>query len=173
MARLIDGYERSCIGTEPFGDSLFRPGVIMALFHDMGYVRELDDRTHGNGAGYTLTHVSRGSRFLKDYLPKIGMAEMADIAAELIHFTGYEMPVGRINVPSPIYRFRFPDPRLNRSGTFLRNLHQRVDHFVAGRGMAEIQLVQILQERSDHSVMYRAGHAVNPDRESFSLDIRG
>jgi hypothetical protein len=104
MARLIDGYERSRIGTQPFGDALFRLGVITALFHDMGYVRELSDREHMNGAEYTLTHVSRGSVFLRDYLPKIGMPEMADIAAELIHFTGYETPVGRINVPSPIYR---------------------------------------------------------------------
>lgn len=104
MARLIDGYERSRIGTQPFGDSLFRLGVITALFHDMGYVRALDDHTHKNGAEYTLTHVSRGSVFLKDYLPKIGMPEMADIATELIHFTGYEIPVGQIKVPSPIYR---------------------------------------------------------------------
>lgn len=104
MARLIDGYERSRIGTQPFGDALFRLGVITALFHDMGYVRELSDREHHNGAEYTLTHVSRGAVFLRDYLPKIGMPEMAEIAAELIHFTGYETPVGRINVPSPIYR---------------------------------------------------------------------
>ena len=104
MARLIDGYERARIGTEPFGDSLFRLGVITALFHDMGYVRELDDHTHKNGAEFTLTHVSRGSVFLQDYLPKIGMAEMADIAAELIHFTGYERPVSTIKVPSPIYK---------------------------------------------------------------------
>jgi hypothetical protein len=104
MARLIDGYERGRIGTQPFGESLFRLGVITALFHDVGYVRKLKDHVHKNGAEYTLTHVSRGSRFLKDYLPKIGMAAMADIAAELIHFTGYEMPVGKINMPSPIYR---------------------------------------------------------------------
>ena len=56
------------------------------------------------GAEYTLTNVSRGSVFLKDYLPKIGMPEMADIATELIHFTGYEIPVAKIKVPSPIYR---------------------------------------------------------------------
>ena len=104
MARLIDGYERSRVGTEPFGDSMFRLGVITALFHDMGYVRELKDHEHRNGAEYTLTHVSRGSVFLKQYLPRIGMAEMADIAAQLIHFTGYEMPVANIQVPSPIYR---------------------------------------------------------------------
>ena len=104
MARLIDGYERSRVGSQSFGDALFRLGVITALFHDMGYVRALDDHEHKNGAEYTLTHVSRGSVFLRDYLPKIGMAEMADIAAELIHFTGYETPVGKIKVPSPIYR---------------------------------------------------------------------
>src|SRR3990172_1421486 len=104
MARLINGYERGRIGTQPLGDSLFRLGVITALFHDCGYVRELTDQAHKNGAEYTLTHVSRGSHFLKYYLPKIGMAEVADIAAELIHFTGYEMAVSKINVPSPLYR---------------------------------------------------------------------
>ena len=104
MARLIDGYERTRVGMQPFGDSLFRLGVITALFHDVGYLRRLKDHKHKNGAEYTLTHVSRGSHFLKDYLPGIGMADMADIAAKLIHFTGFEIPVGKINVPSPIYR---------------------------------------------------------------------
>ena len=104
MARLIDGYERGCVGSQPFGDSLFRLGVITALFHDCGYVRELTDQTHNNGAEFTLTHVSRGSHFLKAYLPNIGMADVAAIDAELIHFTGYEMAVNKINVPSPIYR---------------------------------------------------------------------
>jgi hypothetical protein len=104
MARLIDGYERTRVGTQPFGDSLFRLGVITALFHDMGYVRELSDRKHKNGAEFTRTHVSRGSHFLKSYLPQIGMPEMADIAAELIHFTGYETPVSQIKVPSPIFK---------------------------------------------------------------------
>ena len=70
----------------------------------MGYVRKLDDHSSRNGAEYTLTHVSRGSHFLKDYLPRIGLPEMADIAAELIHFTGYETPVSKIKVPSPMYK---------------------------------------------------------------------
>jgi len=103
MARLIDGYERTP-DTEALGASLSRLGVITALFHDAGYVRERDDHTSTNGAEYTRTHVSRGARFLKAYLPKIGMPEMAGIAAELIHFTGYEKPVSQIGVPSPMYR---------------------------------------------------------------------
>lgn len=104
MARLVDGYERARNGTRPFGSSLFCLGVITALFHDIGYVRKRRDHAHKNGAEYTLTHVSRGSRFLREYLPNIGMAEAADVAAELIHFTGYEKQVARINVPSPIHR---------------------------------------------------------------------
>ena len=103
-ARLIDGYERTHVGTPSFGDPLFRLGVIIALFHDVGYLRKLKDHTHKNGAEYTLTHVSRGSHFIKDYLPQIGMAHMADIAANLIHFTGYEKSVAKIEVPSLIYR---------------------------------------------------------------------
>lgn len=102
-ARLIDGYERTP-GTERFGDALFRLGVITALFHDVGYVRARNDRTSKNGAEYTRTHVSRGAQFLRDYLPKIGMPDAAAIAAELIHFTGYETPVSQIEVPAPIYK---------------------------------------------------------------------
>jgi len=104
MARLIDGYERARIGLAPLDASMFRLGVITALFHDCGYVRTLDDTQHKNGGELTLTHVSRGARFLKDYLPKIGMGEMADIAAALIHFTGYEIPIAQIKVPSLEYK---------------------------------------------------------------------
>ena len=104
MARLMDGYERAEIGAERLEASHFSLGVITALFHDCGYIRELDDMEHRNGAELTLTHVSRGARFLKAYLPTIGMAEMADIAATLIHFTGYEIPVARITVPSLRYK---------------------------------------------------------------------
>jgi hypothetical protein len=52
----------------------------------------------------TLTHVSRGAHFLQHYLPKIGMGHVADIAAELIHFTGYEVAVANISMPSPVHR---------------------------------------------------------------------
>ena len=104
MARLINGYERGRIGAQPIDESLFRLGVITALFHDCGYVRQLSDQTHKNGAEMTLTHVSRGAHFLQDYLPKIGMGNVADIAAELIHFTGYEVAVAKINVPAPVHR---------------------------------------------------------------------
>jgi hypothetical protein len=104
MARLIDGYERARMGLEPLDAAMFRLGVITALFHDCGYIRTLDDKQHRNGGELTLTHVSRGARFLRDYLPKIGMGEVAGVAASLIHFTGYEIPVCEINVPSLGYK---------------------------------------------------------------------
>jgi hypothetical protein len=104
MARLINGYERGRIGLEPLDAPKFRLGVITALFHDIGYIRTLDDTRHKNGGELTLTHVSRGARFLKDYLPRLGMSAEADIAASLIHFTGYEMPVSEIKVPSLAYK---------------------------------------------------------------------
>jgi hypothetical protein len=100
MARLMEGYEHAKIGLEPFGARLFALGVVTALFHDCGYVRELDDTVHRNGGELMLTHVSRGARFLQRHLPRIGMGEMADVAAALIHFTGYEIPVAQIKVPT-------------------------------------------------------------------------
>jgi hypothetical protein len=103
MARLMDGYERTT-EADRFEAPLFSLGIVTALFHDAGYVRRLDDTQHRNGAEMTLTHVSRGARFLKTYLPLIGMSEMADAGAALIHFTGYEIPVSQIPVPSLRYK---------------------------------------------------------------------
>ncbi len=103
-ARLIDGYQRARVGVEPLDAPMFRLGIITALFHDCGYVRSLDDKEHRNGGELTLTHVSHSARFLREYLPGIGMGEMADIAAALVHFTGYEIPVAQIKVPSLSYK---------------------------------------------------------------------
>ena len=100
MARLIDGYERSRIGAQTLDAPLFRLGIVVALFHDSGYLLALDDKQHKTGGEVTLTHVSRGADFLKRYLPNIGMGEVADVAAQLVHFTGFETPVAKIEVPS-------------------------------------------------------------------------
>jgi hypothetical protein len=104
MARLIDGHERMVARPERFGAALFRLGIVTALFHDAGYVRTLEDTASRNGAELTLTHVSRGARFLSSYLPSIGMGDLADASAALIHFTGYEVPVAEIAVPSARYK---------------------------------------------------------------------
>ena len=104
MARLLDGYERSRGDGPAIGERNFQLGTICALYHDMGYIRRLNDKKHAKGAEYTTTHVTRGSRFLREYFPAIGMADLADIAAQIIHFTGYERPVASIRVSDPIYR---------------------------------------------------------------------
>jgi hypothetical protein len=103
MGRLMDGCVRAT-SIATLGERLFELGVVTALFHDCGYIRHRKDTRHQHGAEYTTTHVSRGARFLEEYLPKIGMGEFAEVAARLIHFTGYEMPISRIRVPGPEFR---------------------------------------------------------------------
>lgn len=104
MARLMDGYERGGREWGPLGERLFRFGVVLALFHDVGYVRRQHDRRHANGAEYTLTHVSRGAVFLDHYLDQVELGDLKPLARRLVHFTGYEMPVDRIRVSDPLMR---------------------------------------------------------------------
>jgi hypothetical protein len=104
MARLLDGYERSRGDGPAIGERLFQLGVICALYHDAGYIRHANDHRHRRGAEYTATHVTRGGRYLKKYLPGIGMGEYAEVAGPILHFTGYERPVASIRVPNPIFK---------------------------------------------------------------------
>jgi hypothetical protein len=104
MARLLDGYERARGDGPAIPERLFQLGVICALYHDMGYIRRVNDTKHRTGAEYTSTHVSRGARFLREYMPAIGMPEYADVAGQIVHFTGYERPVASIRVPEPIFK---------------------------------------------------------------------
>jgi hypothetical protein len=103
MARLIDGCVRAT-GADTITERLFRLGIVAALYHDCGYIRHRKDTRHENGAEYTSVHVSRGARFLEEYLPKIGMADLAQAAARIVHFTGYEIPVDKIKVAGPEFR---------------------------------------------------------------------
>lgn len=104
MTRLMDGYERSRNGTAALGVRFFQLGVIVGLFHDVGYLRHTTDTTAKNGAEYTLSHVSRGAEFLRHYMPQIGLGDCAEEAAELIHFTGFEKRVADILVQDPVLR---------------------------------------------------------------------
>jgi len=104
MARLMDGYERTKDRSGELGARIFRFGIVAALFHDIGYLRKVNDTRHRNGAEYTFRHVSRGAKFLEDYMNRIGMAELAPIAGQIIHFTGYEKPIAKIDVPNLTFR---------------------------------------------------------------------
>jgi hypothetical protein len=110
LARLIDGHERTASKETRIGSERATLGVITALFHDSGYIRHEQDHHHHNGAEYTLIHVSRSAEFLKRYMHKIGMGEMAQHAAQMVHYTGYEISPAEI---------RLPDAQTHRVGHLL------------------------------------------------------
>lgn len=102
-ARLMDGYERSQKSGEGLGEELFIFGTLLALFHDSGYLRKRGSEDHKQGAEFTLVHVARSGQLLKQYMRESGLDHLADTAAQVVHFTGYEVPVERIQV-APAYR---------------------------------------------------------------------
>jgi len=104
LARLIVGYERQAAEPMRLGAERAIAGIVTGLFHDVGYLRRTEDRGSRNGAEFTSTHVSRGARFLEDFLPTIGFGPWVPVAREIIHFTGYEVPFARIEA-------KVPDPR--------------------------------------------------------------
>ena len=68
MARLMVGYERSYVGTDmALGAERAAVGIFLALFHDIGYLRERTEEAQ-NGAEFTRNHVTRSARFMDFYL---------------------------------------------------------------------------------------------------------
>ena len=104
MARLMSGYERSREHSEAIGARHFALSIVTALFHDVGYIRRRHDTRSVSGAVYTLRHVARGSVFLHDYVRELGITDLAPVAAQLIHFTGYEIPAAKIKLPNLLFR---------------------------------------------------------------------
>jgi hypothetical protein len=102
-ARLLDGYERSVPLDQRVGTRRAVLGVIIALFHDAGYIRRTGEVAR-NGAEYTFTHVERSADFLRRYLPQIGFEAEAELAGQIVHYTGYEMALDRIEVRDPLDR---------------------------------------------------------------------
>jgi hypothetical protein len=101
-ARLIAGYELTADESEKLGPDRVVIGIICALFHDSGYIRESGDSEHRNGAELTNCHVSRSASWLRDYLPTLGLSAYADCAAEIVHFTGYEKALDQIVLDDPL-----------------------------------------------------------------------
>jgi len=111
MTRLMDGYQRSRKATRSRASdspalpaACFSLGVVTALYHDFGYLRRRRDRKHHYGAEYTLTHVTRGSRHLHRYLPRIGLKRYASAGATLVHYTGYERRAETIPLNNTLLR---------------------------------------------------------------------
>lgn len=100
FARLLQGHERSVAADQQLGGRRAALGVISALFHDAGYIRKTSDHAE-NGAEFTFTHVGRSGEFLADFLPMVGFDREAEMATQLVHFTGYELALDAIQVPDP------------------------------------------------------------------------
>ncbi|ARN74759.1 hypothetical protein [Oceanicoccus sagamiensis] len=98
MARLLDGYEHNQPAAEQLGPELALTGLIVALFHDSGYIRRHDETDIQHGAEYTKIHVSRSAQFMAEYLPSIGRADIVTITGKLVHFTGYEFSPDQIEL---------------------------------------------------------------------------
>lgn len=100
FARLLDGYERNIEPANRLGSSRGVLGVIISLFHDAGYIRRHDDAAR-NGAEFTLSHVRRSAEFLADFLPTVGYGKDVELTRHVVHFTGYEIALDKIQVAEP------------------------------------------------------------------------
>ncbi len=102
LARLIAGHETSVTSKDRLGPERASLGLITALFHDSGYLRHREaDRDCVSGAEFTLSHVSRSAAFLKRYLPRIGLEDFTSVATQIVHFTGYEIDLDKIELDKP------------------------------------------------------------------------
>jgi len=101
MARLLAGYEKSHAEGPRIGPERALMGLVTALFHDSGYIRQVSEQDVSNGAVFTRQHVTRSARFLAKYLPTAGLAEWTPVSTRIVHFTGYEIPLDLIRVIDP------------------------------------------------------------------------
>ncbi|HEX5419564.1 MAG TPA: hypothetical protein VFY39_06170 [Gammaproteobacteria bacterium] len=102
VARLIAGYEASVLERDRLGAERTMLALVSALFHDAGYLRhKKEDTGYTNGAEFTLTHVTRSGRFLERYLPRVGLDEYVPVISRIVHFTGYEIGLDRIELDAP------------------------------------------------------------------------
>jgi hypothetical protein len=180
MARLMDGCVRAT-DAAVLNERLFRFGIMTALYHDCGYIRHRNDTRHANGAEYTKTHVSRGGRFLEEYLVKMGMADLAPSASRTLHFTGYEMPVARIRVEP---QFRLIGNLLGSADIlaqmadrcYLEKCHERLyPEFVSGgiaRSTTPEGAEQVVFESADH-LIFQTPRFYESAQKRLNVDLGG
>jgi len=99
-ARLIWGYQQQASNTELFSDDDIITGLLVAIFHDVGYLREKSETAVSHGAEFTKVHVSRGADFLDHLFKTLGYGRFSAEGQALVHFTGYEKEIEEIEVSS-------------------------------------------------------------------------
>lgn len=79
--------------------------ILGALYHDVGYIRRDHEREIPGGA-LTEVHVGRSAAFFRDWLSRSPLAEHADAAGAMLHYTGYEESVSALDarLPEPYRR---------------------------------------------------------------------
>lgn len=95
MTRMVDGYE-AVHGTDgpALGAELATLGVLLALFHDVGFIRRLSEAGI-KGACLIREHEQRSVDFMRGYLAAGPLARYAE-HAELIHTTNFSKCVCEI-----------------------------------------------------------------------------
>ncbi|MDT8377185.1 MAG: hypothetical protein RQ867_10685, partial [Mariprofundaceae bacterium] len=73
-------------------------GVVVALLHDSGYIRKTGQHRYRSGAEMTKIHVTQSGNFLAHYLPTLGLEHAVEACQQMLHFTGYEIPVDKIHL---------------------------------------------------------------------------
>ena len=99
--RLIDGHDRTRPEAERLGARRALLGVIITLLHDSGMLRRTSESNVENGALFTKVHIARSADFMLEYLPTLGLGSDAPIAAEVVHFTGYEIDIDHLSLTDP------------------------------------------------------------------------
>ena len=101
MARLLGSHDQQANERSKLGPERATVGMIVALFHDSGYLRNSDDESVMNGAEHTIWHITRSADFLRSYLACSGMASAVSVATDIVHFTGYEKDLNQIDLDDP------------------------------------------------------------------------
>lgn len=96
MARMIDGFDTSHPYKEQLGSEMAVLGLISGLLHDTGYIRSRYDYRNSSGACYTTSHIRRSQRFIKRYLPILGLTSQVEAACRLVSLTGLEVKIEKV-----------------------------------------------------------------------------
>ena len=101
MARLVAGHDLTVGEEAHLGADRAVLGIVVALFHDIGYLRSRKDTRHQHGAEYTRWHVARSARFIEGWLSRQRWLSLASMGGKLVHFTGYEVALDCIRLRDP------------------------------------------------------------------------
>jgi len=97
FVRLIHG---AFVEGQKYTDHVLVVGLIAAVFHDAGYVQDIEDR-EGTGAKYTVHHVQRSVEFVEKYFNDKGFTDHDfGIARAILQCTGLTIDIDGIEFES-------------------------------------------------------------------------